>query len=487
MADREPPHNIEAERTVLGTIMLDARALDDVCLIVGSDPMAFYSQDHQKVYAAMLELAANQQPVEPAALYRKVPNAGLLAELSGISSLSHIEYYAKQVSDAAMMRALADAAREIYAEAMANESAPDVLDAAERRLFQISERRNHANSVTRISNILPGVVKNLRDLGRGEIDATGVPSGLHLLDQLLGGLQDNDLIILSARPSVGKSALALQISRHASMRVNTNVLFFSLEMAKHQLVERMIAAEGVNIRDIKGQVHVASNLTLLDAASKRLTPIPMFLDDSASATMYEIRSKARRHQAKYGKSLIVVDYLQLMRIGGNQRRDKRYIEIGEMTKGLKALARELVCPVLCLCQLGRGSEDESDGFRLMGYLRESGDIEADADVIIILTRLSGKDADAYNEQYGKHPDDRPSDSAVKAWVVKQRNGPTGVVNLYFDKPMQRFRILDKPAPATQDPIPTSSYTKEDAPFDEFGPAKDDKDDEDDEDDQEELF
>lgn len=448
--DRLPPQNIEAEQSLLGSILIDPEAIIRVSPIVR--PEDFYRETHRIIYAAALELHDRRQPADFVTLRDALQQRNQLEMVGGTAYLSalvnavptsaHAEYYAQIVQRTAILRRLIDAATEITG--IAHEPVDDVeeaIDRAEQVLFAVAERR-HARDLTPISQVVARYYDRLQILNENKGQLLGVPTGFTALDKLLGGLQPSDLIILAARPSMGKTALALTIAAHAAKRHRSHVAIFSLEMSAEQVVQRLLAAEtGIDIQRLRGGDVGDDEWPIIVQAAGVLSDTQIFIDDSPSLTVLSMRSKARRIHTQYGLDLIVVDYLQLME--GDRRSENRVQEISNISRGLKGLARELNVPVLALSQLSRAVEARQDKRPQLSDLRESGSIEQDADVVLFIYR----DAMYYKteEEWARQFPDKPYYPGLsEVWIGKQRNGPAGKkVDLYFEENLAVFRDLKR--------------------------------------------
>lgn len=433
-----PPQEVEAEQSVLGGILLNNDALFKALEII--TPGDFYREAHSHVFSAMVALYERGEPVDLITLTTWLKKNNLLEKVGGatyISSLAdvvatsaNISHHAKIVHEKSILRKLITKSTEIASKAYDRTSdVEDLLDEAERSIFEISEAR-----IKKDFHPLKDVVKesfsNLERLyERGE-SVTGVPSGFEKLDQLTAGFQNGDLVIIAGRPSMGKTALALNIARNAAIDGETPTAFFSLEMSKEQLGNRMLCCEarvdGSNVR--RGFIRQEEWTHLITAAGT-LTEAPIYIDDTPAISVLEMRAKARRMAADSGLGLAIVDYLQLMR--GRVRSDSREQEISEISRSLKALAKELNIPVIALSQLNRQLESRSDKRPQLSDLRESGAIEQDADVIVFVYR---------DEVYNKSPDN-PNRGIAEIIIGKQRNGPVGTIKLTFLSAHTRFENM----------------------------------------------
>jgi replicative DNA helicase len=435
---RIPPQNLDAEMSVLGCLMLDKDAIIKIGDIVNADH--FYDDKNKQIFEAILDLYAKNTSVdiltvtnwlEEKKLLDKVGGSSYLTQLvNAVPSAAHVTHYAYIVRKKGTLRKLITAAGEISNIAFKEEGEmEDILDVAEQKLFSISQKHLKQNFVS-IGNILHATFERIDELHREKGKLRGLPTGYVDLDNLLGGLQKSDLVVLAARPSMGKTSLALDIMRNVAVNAKVPVGIFSLEMSKDQLVDRLLSSQSdVNLWKIRTGHLNEDDFDHIGKAMGELSESPIFIDDAAGSNIMEIRTKARRLQSKHGVGLIVVDYLQLME-GRNQ--ENRVQEVSEISRALKLLARELNVPVLALSQLSRGVENRPDKIPQLADLRESGSIEQDADVVMFIYReemYKGKDA--------KRP------HIAEIHIKKHRNGPTGQVELYFDQDKTSFKNLDR--------------------------------------------
>lgn len=440
---RLPPQNIEAEASVLGSLMLDKDAIIKVADFVKVGD--FYKNDHNDIYEAMLALYEQREPIDVLSLANRLEEQGKLDAIGGSSylaslvnsvpSASNVVHYAKVVQKKALLRRLITAASEIvemgYDE---SEDVDNILDSAEQKLFAISQKYLKQDFIP-IKSILEAAFNRIDELHKGDHSMRGVPTHFLDLDSLLAGLQKSDLIILAARPSVGKTTFALDIARQVGVYAKVPVGVFSLEMGSDQLVDRMLAAQaGVDLwrlRTGKLSSEGANNdFERLSDAMGVLAQAPIFIDDSGSLNIMEMRTMARRLQAEHNLGLIIIDYLQLME-GRARSGDNRVQEISEISRGLKQLARELNIPIIALSQLSRAVESRPDQVPKLSDLRESGSIEQDADVVMFL----------YREDRVKP--DTPNKGIADVIIAKHRNGPVGKVQLYFEENSTTFKNLEK--------------------------------------------
>jgi len=431
-----PPQNIEAEQSVLGSVLLEPEALSRVLeVMTGGD---FYREAHRKIFASMVELYQKGTPVDLITLNDVLQNKGQLEEIGGASYLTsltdaipsaiNVDVYARIIREKSILRRLINRASEIASKGYGFAGdAEELLDEAEKSIFEISEDKINP-LVYPISDLMKegiGALEHLYD--RKEI-VTGVPSGFKELDKLTSGFQNSDLVIIAGRPSMGKTAFALNIARNAAVDHEIPVVFFSLEMSRQQLTIRMICSEAwVDSNKVRTGFFGEREWPKLTAAAGKLSEAPIFIDDSPTLTVLQMRAKARRLKSEKGLGLVVVDYLQLMK--GREGSERREQEISEISRSLKALAKELNLPVIALSQLNRRPEGRDDKKPVLADLRESGAIEQDADVICFLYR------EEMYEENSKHK------GIAEVLLRKHRNGPTGSVPLKFFTQYTRFEDL----------------------------------------------
>ncbi len=425
---KTPPHSLEAEQAVLGGVFLKASAFYNLVDILRPDD--FYYPAHQAIFRAFVELYSKNEPFDIVAtaelLKRKgelerVGGAAYLAELAqSVLSAANASYHARLVRDKAVMRELIDAASETIAASFdGGEAVETILEHAEQAVFKIAQRSStavFAESKSLVEKVFQDLAKRTE---RQEL-VTGVSTGYHKLNELTAGFQPTDLIIIAARPSMGKTAFALNVAMRAAVMEGTPTAIYSLEMGKDQLMQRMLCAWGkVDLAGLRrGYIHDDDWTRLYDAAD-HLSRAPIFIDDTPALSTIELRGRSRRLKMQHDLGLVVVDYLQLMR--ASSKPDSREQEISEISRSLKALAKELEIPVIALSQLNRKVEERSDKTPMLSDLRESGAIEQDADVIAFLYR---------DEVYNKR-DDNPRKGTADVIIGKQRNGPTGAVSLAY--------------------------------------------------------
>ena len=439
---RIPPQNIDAERSVLGSILLDKDAIIKVVDIV--KPEDFYEFRHEMIYSAMLELFEGRKPIDIITLsealetiekLKEVGGSGYLAEIvNSTPSASNIVYYAQIVRDKAVLRRLIESSSNInqlgYDE---DADISDTLDKAEQLLFSVSQKFMKVKFIA-VKDVLTDAFDRIdkihKDKDKGAI--RGVPSGFRDLDNLTAGFQNSDLLILAARPSMGKTSFALNLAEHAAIEEKIPVGIFSLEMSKEQLVDRLLASQsGVDSWKLRTGNLSDEDFPKIGYAMGVLSEAPLFIDDSAGANVMEIRAKARRLQMEHGLGLVIIDYLQLMEGRARSGEANRVQEISEISRSLKGLARELNVPVIALSQLSRAVEHRPDKRPQLSDLRESGSIEQDADVVMFL----------YREEY--YEPETSKKGITEVLIKKHRNGPTGGMELFFQPEQMRFRDLDK--------------------------------------------
>lgn len=433
-AGRVPPHNLQAEESVLGALLLSRDAIGVVGEL-GLGPRDFYNPANQNVFDVIRSIYSTSGPVDVVTVADGLRKNNMLDDVGGIERLSELqnatpsvsgaEHYAKIVMDTALLRRLIHTASEITDIAF---SAPDdatkAVDQAESRMFEVAEGRN-VDSTRPVQDVLADTMEHLEATYERGDDMTGVPTGLDDLDGILHGLQKNTLNIVGARPAMGKTALGLGIATHVAKNTNLPVIVFSLEMAHLELSQRILASEArVDSSKLQSGRLTESDWSKVGLAIGRLE-VPLFLDDNPQVTVMEIRAKARRIAAQHGGiGLILIDYLQLM--SGSGRPENRQLEVSEISRNLKVLAREMECPVVALSQLSRNLEARADKRPMLADLRESGSIEQDADVVMFLYR-----DEVYNEE-------SPDKGMAELIIAKHRAGPTGKARLVFQGHFTRF-------------------------------------------------
>ncbi len=447
--DRTPPQNIDAERSVLGALLLNPDAVGTAIEVLHERPRdVFYVEAHQHIYAACVTLFRTNTPIDAVTLVEQLNRDGHLEAAGGASYIgdlsgavptsANVDYYARIVLDAAVLRKLISACTLAAGEAYdAPGNVNELLDRAEANIFAIAETRQ-LNPIHKIGDLVPGSVDRIEKLIKSHTGITGLPTGFKELDKLLSGLQPSDMIVLAARPSVGKTAFALNIAAHVATKLEKSVLMFSLEMAKEQLTQRLLCLVGrIDTRKLRDGFLADKEFPRLIPAADQLSRAPLYVDDTANITVLEIRSKARRHMATQSLDLIIVDYLQLM-TGTGRRVENRQVEIAEISRSIKGLARELKIPVIAVSQLSREAERDDTGIPKLSHLRESGAIEQDADVVMMLSRPPGYKRKGHEGDGFGHSEE---DKRIHLIIAKQRNGPTGKIDLFFDMNIQRFGDL----------------------------------------------
>lgn len=437
-----PPQNQDAEASLLGSLLIDGEALTKIDDLVRSED--FFNQRHATIFSAMKSLYDKRSPIDLLTLAEQlksnrrldsVGGASYLTELTNfVPTAAHVEQYAQIVVDKAIRRRLISASQDIAMVGFdEKKSLQELIEEAEARLFEVSQR-HVKQDITSLESILGDSFDRLDDLHRHKGGLRGIPTGFADLDKLLAGLQRSDLMVIAARPSMGKTALMLNIALNVATKAKQGgVLIFSLEMSKEQLVDRLLAAEaGVNAWALRtGEGLTDDDFERISAAMGELAEANIFIDDTSGITVSDLRTKARRLHHKQPLAAIMVDYLQLMS-GGSRfaTTANRVQEISEISRNLKILARELNVPVVALSQLSRSVENRSPQIPQLADLRESGSIEQDADVVAFI----------YREEYYNPDSNRPNVTDI--FVKKHRNGPVGHIELYFDREQQRLRDLD---------------------------------------------
>ncbi len=434
-----PPQSLEAEQSLLGSVMLDPNSMVKIVDII--KPFDFYKRGHQLLFERILELYEKREPVDLVTLTEILERKNELQEVGGASYISslvnsvpsaaHIVTYANIVRQKSILRSLISASGEMSR--MAYEEGMDVemiLDKAEQSLFSISKVAGSQNFVM-IRDVLVESFERIDQLHKNKGKVRGVPTGIKGLDNILSGLQRSDLIILAARPSMGKTSLALNIAQHAAIEEKIPVAIYSLEMSKEQLVDRLICGEaGLDSWKMRTGNLNEDDFEKLQMAMGSLSEAPLYIDDTPGLNVVEVRTKARRLHSEVGLGMIIVDYLQLLE-GRSLNNDNRVQVISEISRSLKSLARELNVPVMALSQLSRAVESRPDKRPLLSDLRESGSIEQDADVVLFIYRDDYYDRDSEKK------------NMAEVLVRKHRNGPTGEAQLYFVPEYMRFRDVSK--------------------------------------------
>ena len=438
MIDRIPPHNNEAEQSVIGAIFLEPQALITAAeLLIPED---FYRIAHQKIFETMTILSDKGQAIDVVTVTEELSAKKELEDVGGISYLmeiansvptaANIVHYARIVEEKALLRRLIRVATSIVEDGYAREDEVEaLLSEAEKKMMEVSNRKN-AGDFRHIKDVLVETYDNIELLHTRQGDVTGIPSGFTDLDKMTAGFQRNDLVILAARPSVGKTAFALNVAQNVATKTGENVAIFSLEMGAEQLVMRMLCAEGnIDAQVMRTGRLEAEDWRKLTMAMGSLSNAGIFIDDSSGIRVNEIRSKCRRLQQEHGLGMVIIDYLQLIS-GSGRAGENRQQEVSEISRSLKGLARELKVCVIALSQLSRGVEQRQDKRPMMSDLRESGSIEQDADIVSFLYREDYYDKETENQ------------NIIEIIIAKQRNGPTGTVSLAFAKEYNKFVNID---------------------------------------------
>jgi len=437
LTERALPHNLEAERSVLGAILIRNDALNHAAEVI--DSRDFFREAHRVVFDAMVALNERHQVIDLVTIKEELSRIGKLDEVGGpayVASLVdgvpralNVEGYARIIKEKATLRSLIFSATRILASAYEAEEEPDqLLDEAEKAIFEIADHRIRTGFVP-LRDLVHGSFEKIEQLQTHKGFVTGVPTGYTQLDEMLSGLQPSDLVIVAARPSMGKTSLTLNIAQHVGTQAGMTVGVFSLEMSREQLFMRMLTAEArIDAHRFRGGYLNEKDYGRLSTALGTLAEAKVFIDDTASIGVLEMRAKARRLKAEHGLHLLVVDYLQLMQ--GRGRFDNRQQELASISRSLKGLAKELNVPILALSQLSRAPDARADHRPQLSDLRESGALEQDADVVLFIYR---------EEQYEKNEE---TEGIAEIIIGKQRNGPTGSVKLAFVKEFTRFENLE---------------------------------------------
>lgn len=440
---RVPPHSIEAEQSVLGGLLIENETWDRCGDLI--QPNDFYRYEHRQIFSVISQLINNSKPADVITVYEHLQSMGKAEECGGqaylnalaqsVPSAANIRRYAEIVRERAILRKLVSASDDIATNAFNTQGRPvaQILDEAEQKIFNIGEEGARLKAgFQSMDKLVVNLLDRVTEMAENPNDVTGVHTGFYDYDRMTAGMQPGDLIILAARPSMGKTALALNVAEHVAVNERLPVAVFSMEMGAAQLTLRMVGSLG---RIDQGNLRTGrlrhDEWGRLSEAVERLRGVNLFIDETPGLTPSELRANARRLARQCGRlGLIVVDYLQLMSGSSGGGDENRATELGEISRGLKALAKELQCPVIALSQLNRSVEQRTDKRPMMSDLRESGAIEQDADVIIFIYR-----DDYYNKENSKDP------GVAEIIIAKQRNGPTGTVRLAFLKPLTRFENL----------------------------------------------
>lgn len=436
--ERTPPHNMEAEQSVIGAVFLEPEAFSTASeKLVPED---FYRAAHQRIFAAMMKLADRGEPIDVITVTSYLNDVKQLDEVGGVVYLTqlaesvptaaNIEFYCNIVEEKALLRRLIRTATDIVTSSFENEDGvADVLNDAEKNILEVSGQKN-SGAFKSIKDVLIDVYDNIEQLHLQKGDVTGIPTGFRDLDKITSGFQRSDLIIIAARPSVGKTAFALNVAQSVAVNTDENVAIFSLEMGADQLVQRMLCAEGnIDAQRMRNGQLEPEDWSKLTMAMGSLSNAGIYIDDSPGIRVSEIRSKCRRLKQEHGLGMIMIDYLQLIQ-GSGKSGENRQQEVSEISRSLKGLARELDVTLIALSQLSRGVESRQDKRPMMSDLRESGSIEQDADIVGFLYR-----DDYYDKESEKQ-------NIIEIILAKQRNGPVGTVELAFVKEYNKFVDLD---------------------------------------------
>lgn len=438
LVERVPPQAIEAERAILGGILLEPEAATKAVEIIL--PEAFYRPIHGRIFKAMISLFTKHEPIDIMTLSEELRKAGDLEATGGIAALTdlvdsvptaaNIVHYAKIVLEKHILRQLIHASSEISGECYRAETAAGlILDEAEQKIFRVSESRI-SQGFLHIKEILKDRFEEIQRVHESRESITGLSTGFIDLDKYTAGFHPSDLVIVAGRPSMGKTSFALNIAQHVGLEEKKPVAIFSLEMSKELLVQRILCAEAqVDAQKVRRGFTSAKDIERLTNAAGLLSEAQIFIDDTPAITTLDIRARARRLKAEYNLSMIIIDYLQLAR--SSEKSDNRQQEISAISRSMKALAKELSIPVVALSQLSRAVESRGGDKRpMLSDLRESGAIEQDADLVLFLFRPEFYD-----------PGDLEKEGKAELIIGKQRNGPTGTVHLYFEKQFTRFRSM----------------------------------------------
>ena len=433
VSERSLPHNLEAEKAVLGAVLIDNEQFNRAAELIDSPD--FYRHAHQQIFDKMVSLIDRDEVIDLVTLKEELNRAGILNVVGGpayIASLvdgvpksTNVEYYAKIVKEKATLRSLIGSANKILTTAYQAEVEPEVqLDQAESEIFQIADGRL-TEGFQSLKDLVPGGIETLEKLENQQGGFTGVPSGFTELDRLTSGFQPSDLVIIAARPAMGKTSLALNIAQHVGTKTEKTVGVFSLEMSKQALFLRMLTSEArIDAHKFRNGFLGSEEYKKMSEALNTLGEAKVFIDDSTSVSVLEMRAKARRLKSEHGLHLLIIDYLQLMQ--GRGRFENRNLELASISRSLKGLAKELEVPVVALSQLSRAPESRSEHRPQLSDLRESGALEQDADVVLFIYR---------EDQYDRKPE---NENTAEVIIGKQRNGPTGTVRLAFLKEITRF-------------------------------------------------
>lgn len=443
LGDRLPPQNIEAEQSVLGAILLNPEALISAMEYIES--IDFYRRSHQLIFQAMVDLSERNEAIDVVTIADTLESRNQLEDIGGtpyladlattVPTAANVEYYSKIVEERSILRRLIQTATEIASRGYEEASnLPNLLDEAERKILEVSEKRSRSGFVN-IETVLRETINNIDELFQNDEEITGISTGYKALDQMTAGLHEDELIILAARPGVGKTAFALNVAQNIGTKTDETVAIFSLEMGAEQLVNRMLCAEGtINASNLRTGKLTEEEFTKLFVAMGSLSKANIYIDDTPGIRTAEIRAKCRRLKQERGSlGLIVIDYLQLIEGTG---RESRQQEVSEISRQLKKLAKELSVPVVALSQLSRGVEQRQDKRPILSDLRESGSIEQDADIVAFLYR-----DDYYRNEGEEDEGEQIEDNVVEVILEKNRSGARGTAKLLFIKEYNKFSSL----------------------------------------------
>ena len=433
------PQNLQAEQYVIGSMLLDKDAIASA--IESLSPESFYHDPYRVLYQSIVELYDNKKPIDLLSVTEWLRRQNTLEDIGGVQavtemfdavpSAANIDYYIEVVREKALLRELIHVSDKIINKCYAgNEHVGELVDFAEKQVFSVQEKKLQKSGIRPFKELVKEGIEIIDKVHQKKGALTGVATGFSVFDERTSGLQPSDLIVLAARPSMGKTALALNIGLNASVKDKTPVVIFSLEMSKEQLVQRLLCAHGmVNLQGVRRGILSQSDWKKLVRSANMLSSADIFVDDTPGLTALELRAKARRLKDQYNIGLILIDYLQLLEgRGGTKRSDNRQQEISEISRALKALARELSVPVVVLSQLNRGPEQRQDHKPQLSDLRESGAIEQDADLVVLMLRKA-------------YYDETADPGEAEIIIAKQRNGPVGSFKLQFQKEYTRFNDL----------------------------------------------
>jgi replicative DNA helicase len=445
-SNRIPPQNLEAEVSVLGAILQEAGALLRAMELLR--PADFYKEAHRKIFAACVELFEKSEPVDLVTLANELMRRKVLEEVGGAAYLAslvdavptaaNVAHHARIVRDKALLNALIQKGTAVVSRAFADtEDVDEVLDWAEQQIFELSQEKI-SRAFVPVKSILKGTFETIEKLYSRKSHVTGVPTGYRKFDEMTAGLQPADLIVVAGRPSMGKTSFCLNFAQHAAVQEHISVAIFSLEMSKEQLVQRMLCSvASVDSHRLRTGYLTDADWPRLTTGAGILSESPVFIDDTPGISLLEMRAKSRRLKAEHSLGMVIIDYLQL--ITGRSRSESRQQEISEISRSLKAMAKELNVPVVALSQLSRAVESRTPPRPQLSDLRESGAIEQDADVVVFLYRPA-----FYRTRKDDGPEDpEDSDNTTEVIIGKQRNGPTGTVYLAFRREFTRFEEQER--------------------------------------------